>query len=190
MVVIDRILVSKHGKRNTLIAIIAFTLIAYVLIPVGLVKNELIALDSKIILDDNAYSEAKEMAYVELDGNIAIVGNGAGLVMATLDTINHFGGKAANFLDLGGGADKERMKEAIDLIMEKNPKSIFVNIFGGITRCDEIAKGIVELKINVPMVVRMIGTNDKEARKILEKNKIKSYDSMEGCAKMAVEYAR
>lgn len=150
--------------------------------PLGKVDGELIALDSKIILEDE-----KESNYVELDGDIGIIGNGAGLVMATLDSIEHYGGKAANFLDLGGGADKERMKKAIEKVLEKDVKAIFINIFGGITRCDEIAEGLSEMNIKIPLVVRMIGTNEERGREILEKNGIKVYDSMEEGAKRVVE---
>jgi succinyl-CoA synthetase beta subunit len=149
--------------------------------PLAKVGKELIALDSKIILDTK-----EESNYVELDGNIGIIGNGAGLVMATLDSVEHYGGKAANFLDLGGGADNEVMREAIKKVLEKDVKVIFINIFGGITRCDEIARGLVDVKIDIPMIVRIVGTNEKEAKKILEENNIQVCDSMEECAKEAV----
>ena len=172
--------------------------------PLALCSGKLIAADSKIILDNNfrqsefteelsaEEEEAKRFgfSYVELDGNIAIIGNGAGLVMATLDTVNYYGGKAANFLDLGGGADKERMEKALEIVVRKEPKIIFINIFGGITRCDDITNGLVEIKekINMPIVVRMIGTNEDAAKDILKRAGIKTYSSMEECAKKAVEY--
>ena len=127
--------------------------------PLALSHDKFIALDSKIVLDDNFESsefnnnlntnkleiKAKEkgFTYVDLTGDIAIIGNGAGLVMSTLDIIQYFGGKASNFLDLGGGASEEKIEAAIKIVLEKNPKVLFINVFGGITKCDAIAKGIV-----------------------------------------------
>lgn len=172
-------------------------------------KGRLIAADSKIIVDDNSLfrhpefkskTELTEMEaeaakyslnYVELKGDIGVIGNGAGLVMATLDVLDYYGGKAANFLDVGGGASVERMEKALEIVMTKNPKKILINIFGGITRCDEIASGIVSYRkkrgIKIPMVVRMIGTNEREAKEILEKNGIWSMGSMEEAIKKVVE---
>ena len=166
--------------------------------PLILSEGRLIAADSKVILDDNIkYSEFSEnlnfsekeakkngMSYVDLEGNIGIIGNGAGLVMATLDTVSFFGGKVANFLDLGGGASVSRMEKALELVLKKNLKIVFINVFGGITRCDDIAKAIVDFSADVPIVVRLIGTNDKIANKILNENGIKTYDNMEECAKI------
>lgn len=165
--------------------------------PLVISNSKAIALDSKIIIDDNALffvdDELEEdedrslleeeagklgLAYVELDGNIGVIGNGAGLVMYTIDLINLYGGKAANFLDVGGGARAEKVKQSINLVL-KSPKvkGLFINIFGGITRCDEVANGIVqayeENNYNVPLVVRMQGTNYEEGRKILENLKEK-----------------
>lgn len=181
--------------------------------PIVVSRNNLIAADAKIIIDDNALyrhpefsvkteelTELEDMAkksglqYVELDGNIAVIGNGAGLVMATLDMIKHFGGKPANFLDVGGGASVEQMELAIRIALMKKPKALFINIFGGITRCDEIAQGISNYKsrnrIEIPLVVRMIGTNEEMGRKILEENKIHSIDTMEEGARKVVELAK
>jgi len=155
--------------------------------------GDLVALDAKLNFDDNALyrhpdvaklrdpdeedpreREAKEidLAYVGLDGNIGCMVNGAGLAMATLDMIQICGGRPANFLDAGGGADKEKVKEAFKLILrDVNVKAILVNIFGGIVRCDLIAEGVVaaaqELGISVPLVVRLQGTNAAEGRQIL-----------------------
>ena len=175
--------------------------------PLVMSKGKFIALDSKIILDDNFQNskfqnntnnlenKAKEngFSYVDLDGNIAIIGNGAGLVMATLDMIQYFGGKASNFLDLGGGATIERVEVAIDIVLEKNPKVIFINVFGGITECDVIAKGLVNYikknKLNLPLIVRLIGNNEEKAHKILGDNEISFFDSMELGAKEAVKLA-
>jgi succinyl-CoA synthetase beta subunit len=155
--------------------------------------GDLVALDAKINFDDNALYRhpeivklrdpdeedpreraAKEidLAYVGLDGDIGCMVNGAGLAMATLDMIQHCGGNPANFLDAGGGADKEKVKEAFKLILrDENVKAILVNIFGGIVRCDLIAEGVVaaasELEVEVPLVVRLQGTKAPEGRKIL-----------------------
>jgi len=155
--------------------------------------DELVALDAKLNFDDNALyrhpdiaklrdpdeedpreREAKEidLAYVGLDGNIGCMVNGAGLAMATLDMIQVCGGRPANFLDAGGGADKEKVKEAFKLILrDANVKAILVNIFGGIVRCDLIAEGVVaaaqELGVSVPLVVRLQGTRAEEGRRIL-----------------------
>ena len=155
--------------------------------------GEIIALDGKINFDDNALyrhadvaalrdpeeEDAREraaneidLAYVGLDGNIGCMVNGAGLAMATLDMIHHCGGSPANFLDAGGGADKEKVKEAFKLILrDTNVKAILVNIFGGIVRCDLIAEGVVaaaqDLGIGVPLVVRLQGTMSSEGRAIL-----------------------
>ena len=140
--------------------------------------------------------EAKEqdLTYVELDGNIGIIGNGAGLTMATLDTVMLQGGKAANFLDLGGGATPERIGKAVKFVLgDERTKALFVNVLGGITRCDHTATGIVaaqkELGLNKPIVVRMMGTNEAEGRAILKENNIDLFDTMEEGAKMAVKLA-
>ncbi|MGI9590704.1 MAG: ADP-forming succinate--CoA ligase subunit beta [Myxococcota bacterium] len=155
--------------------------------------GELFALDCKLNFDDNALYRrpdiaalrdpeeedpreraAKEidLAYVGLDGDIGCMVNGAGLAMATLDMIQYCGGSPANFLDAGGGADKEKVKEAFKLILrDEKVKAILVNIFGGIVRCDLIAEGVVaaaqELGVEVPLVVRLQGTNAEEGRRIL-----------------------
>ena len=112
------------------------------------------------------------MAYVKLDGDIGVVGNGAGLVMATVDLLNFFGGKPADFLDVGGGAGVETIKAALQIVL-KDPdvKSVLVNVIGGITRCDEVAKGIIEavkeVKVKKLLVVRLVGTNESVGQKIL-----------------------
>ncbi len=157
-------------------------------------EGKVIAADAKILLDDNAmfrhrdFEGLREIAeddpiereaaklkipYVRLDGDIGIVGNGAGLVMTTLDMIRLEGGRAANFLDIGGGSGAETVKKSLQLItMDKNLKGIFFNIFGGITRCDEVARGIVEalenLELSIPVVIRLSGTREEEGRKLLE----------------------
>ena len=159
-------------------------------------SGDLVALDAKLNFDDNALYrhpdvaalhdpdeedprelEARkiDLAYVGLDGDIGCMVNGAGLAMATLDMIQYCGGKPANFLDAGGGADKEKVKEAFKIILrDEKVRAILVNIFGGIVRCDLIAEGVVaaagELGVKVPLVVRLQGTNAAEGRAILAKS--------------------
>ena len=156
--------------------------------------GELLAVDGKMVVDDNslfrhpdlvkmrdvdeetpAEREAREagLSYVQLDGEIGCMVNGAGLAMATMDIIKHFGGAPANFLDIGGGAKADRVATALRLILaDENVKAVLFNIFGGITRCDEVAKGILaafeEVKPAVPLVARLVGTNEKEGRQILD----------------------
>ncbi|HVR05398.1 MAG TPA: ADP-forming succinate--CoA ligase subunit beta [Solirubrobacteraceae bacterium] len=157
-------------------------------------EREVKALDSKVSLDGNALyrhpenqglsdvenvdpieRRAKEQGvqYVALDGDIGILGNGAGLVMSTLDVVAQAGGRPANFLDAGGGSDAEKVKQAVELILSNDAvKAVLFNIFGGITRCDEVARGLIaafeDLKPAVPFVVRLDGTNDVEGRRLLE----------------------
>jgi len=168
-------------------------------------EGNIIALDAKVVIDDNAlfrqmegYEELpqsiendakkKGIHYVQLPGDIGIIGNGAGLVMATMDVITSFGGKPADFLDVGGGANEEKTAQCLALVEKNNPKGIFINIFGGITHCDDVANAIVSWHKgkSVPIVVRMIGTNEEEARRILEKNHIHAITSMEQGAKKIV----
>lgn len=137
--------------------------------------------------------EAREagLAYVDLDGDIGIIGCGAGLVMASLDILKQLKGEPANFLDVGGGANAENMRKALSIVMRKSGvKSIFVNIFGGITRCDEIAKGIVEIAPNTPISVRMMGTNQEEGIRILRDNNYLVFNTLEEGAEHAVELAK
>jgi len=162
-------------------------------------ENELQALDAKITIDDNALYRQKEiaefydptqespaevaaqkedLAYISLDGNIACMVNGAGLAMGTMDIINHYGGSPANFLDVGGSATKEKVTEGFRIIMsDEKVKGILVNIFGGIMNCATIAKGLIaatkELHLEVPIVVRMEGTNVQEGRALLDQSGLK-----------------
>ena len=134
------------------------------------------------------------LAYVKLDGDIGVVGNGAGLVMATLDLLNYYGGKPADFLDIGGGANVEAIRVALRIVLEdSDTKSVLVNVLGGITRCDEVARGIIEavkdVKVKKPLAVRLVGTNEKEGLKILADAGISALDSMEEAAKQAVKFA-
>jgi len=161
--------------------------------------NQIVCLDAKMNFDDNAlfkHPEIKELrdlneeeeteieaskhdlAYIKLDGSIGCMVNGAGLAMATMDIIKLYGQEPANFLDVGGGASKEKVSAAFKIILsDKNVKGILINIFGGIMRCDILAKGLVEaareIKINVPLVVRLAGTNFEEGKKILENSGLK-----------------
>ena len=186
--------------------------------PLAEVKDGFLAADARLNVDNNSLFRHKELeeklldsyqgefsdremdakeqglTYVELEGNIGIIGNGAGLTMATLDTVMLHGGKAANFLDLGGGATSERIGKAIRFVLsDERTKALFVNVLGGITRCDHTAKGIVaarkELGSDKPIVVRLMGTKEEEGRSILKENGIDTLDSMEDGAKMAVKLA-
>ena len=179
------------------------------------IRNDgsLIALDARITLDDNALfrhpefkqvddeltpieaeASAQGLAFVQLDGDIGIIGNGAGLVMATLDVVAHYGGKPANFLDMGGGSSAESVYRAVKLCLEqKELKAVFLNILGGITKCDDVANGLIralnESKSKVPFTVRMVGTNEEQGRKILDAAGIAYMDSMETAAETVVKLA-
>ncbi len=140
-------------------------------------------------------ARAMDLTYVELDGDIGIIGNGAGLTMATLDTVMLYGGRAGNFLDLGGGASPDRIGKAVEFVLKDNRvKALFVNVLGGITRCDDTAKGIIEarkkLGDNKPIVVRMMGTNEEEGKRLLHDAGIETDDTMEEAAQKAVQLAR
>jgi len=186
--------------------------------PLAEVEDGFIAADARLNVDNNALYRHKELeekllhsyqgelteremearamdlAYVELDGDIGVIGNGAGLTMATLDTVMLHGGKAANFLDLGGGATPERIGRAVKFVLgDPRTRALFVNVLGGITRCDHTAEGIVaarkELGVSKPIVVRMMGTKEAEGKTILKEAGIETLDSMEEAADMAVRLA-
>ena len=183
-------------------------------------NGEVHALDAKVTLDDNAafrhpewdeyrateelderekLAREKNLQYIGLDGTVGIIANGAGLAMSTLDVVNQVGGQAANFLDIGGGANAELMTSALEVInSDAKVKSIFINIFGGITRGDEVAKGIVEamkrVKLRAPIVIRLDGTNATEGREILAnagipESQLISRSTMLEAARSAVEIA-
>ena len=146
--------------------------------------------------EDPAEIEASkhDLAYIKLNGSIGCMVNGAGLAMATMDIIKLYGKEPANFLDVGGGASKEKVSAAFKLILsDKNVKGILINIFGGIMRCDVLAQGVVdaakEINLSVPLVVRLAGTNFKEGKKILDESNLKllSASDLNDAAKKIVE---
>jgi succinyl-CoA synthetase beta subunit len=173
--------------------------------PLVTTPNGIFAADAKIIVDDNALgrqgitvnrdlserereAEKHGFSYVELDGKIGVIGNGAGLTMATLDLIEFYGGKAANFLDVGGGAESERVMNAVRLVASvPSVKVIVVNLLGGITKCDEVAKGIIAAGISQKVIVRLAGTNEAEGRRLLSENGYEMLDTMDLVVKKAVE---
>ena len=184
--------------------------------PLILTKEEkIICLDAKVNFDSNALFRQPEilelrdlneeepaeieaskhdLAYIKLDGNIGCMVNGAGLAMATMDIIKQYGEEPANFLDVGGGASKEKVSAAFKIILsDKNVKGILINIFGGIMRCDVLAQGVVdaakEINIEVPLVVRLAGTNFKEGKEILDNSGLKliSAENLDDAAKKIVE---
>ena len=184
--------------------------------PLAITNQGVSALDSKVSLDMNAiyrhddfkkyeeeipipesekFAKSKGLNFIKLDGSVGIIGNGAGLVMSTLDVVAEHGGKAANFCDIGGGAKAETVTAALEVLeSEEDVTSVLINIFGGITRCDLVAEGIVEATkgkvLKWPLIVRLDGTNSKEGLEILSKNtneKIIISESMDHAAKAAVE---
>jgi succinyl-CoA synthetase beta subunit len=180
--------------------------------PLVMTPDGVYAADAKIILDDNALyrqniaqnrdlsaleqeAEAYGFSFVELDGEIGVIGNGAGLTMATLDLIHRYGEesniKPANFLDVGGGANEERVRLAL-LVIEKLPnlKIIVVNLLGGITRCDEVAKGIIAADVSHPIILRLAGTNEAEGRAILDGRGYAMYQSMESAIQAAISHVK
>jgi succinyl-CoA synthetase beta subunit len=166
------------------------------------------AADAKLIIDDNSLArqgiavnrdlterereaEKHGFSFVELGGNIGVIGNGAGLTMSTLDLIEFYGGKAADFLDVGGGADSERVMHAVRLVASvPSVKVIVVNLLGGITRCDEVARGIIASEVSVPVIVRIAGTNAEEGRKLLSLKGYEMLDTMDLVVKRAVEVVK
>jgi succinyl-CoA synthetase beta subunit len=179
-------------------------------------EDEMLAIDGKMLIDDNALYRHKELealrdldaeapaevearkfglTYIQLDGTIGCMVNGAGLAMATMDIIKLFGGEPANFLDIGGGADAEKVAAALRIILQdKNVKVVLFNIFGGITRGDEVARGILEalkqVKTKVPMVIRLVGTNAAEGRELLANAKMITAETLAEAAKKAIKAAQ
>jgi succinyl-CoA synthetase beta subunit len=178
------------------------------------VTGNFVAADARMVIDDNALFRHSEyqvenvqslsvqetlalknnLAYIKLDGDIGVVGNGAGLVMATMDLLTLFGGRPANFLDVGGGANTEAIKAALEIVLaDPDTKAVLINVLGGITRGDEVARGIVEAVKNIksekPLAVRLVGTNQQEGQKILAVAGVKVLSSMEEAARQAVKFA-
>lgn len=179
-------------------------------------EGKLLAVDGKMVLDDNALFrhpdleelrdldvdqeaeiQAREhgLSFIKLGGDIGCMVNGAGLAMTTMDIIKLFGGEPANFLDIGGGASAEKVAAALEIILiDPSVKAVLFNIFGGITRCDLVAKGILEaldeVKTDVPMIVRLVGTNAAEGRQLLKDAKMETADTLAKAAKLAVAAAK
>jgi succinyl-CoA synthetase beta subunit len=175
-----------------------------------------LALDAKVSIDDNALfrhpdleamrdtadetagsilARERGLSYVPLDGDIGCVVNGAGLAMATMDLVKHYGGQPANFLDIGGSSNPEKVVAALKIILgDSNVKAILFNIFGGITRCDDVARGILsaldQLKIEAPLVIRLTGTNEEEARAMLKQRGLTATTSMDEGVQAAIAAAR
>jgi len=179
-------------------------------------KGNLMAADAKVIIDDNALErhpelvalrdmkyedadelEAKEkgLSFVKLEGNVGCIVNGAGLAMGTMDEVNLLGGKAANFLDVGGSSNPQKVLNALKIILRnKDIKVVLINIFGGITRCDDIANGILtalkQIEIPVPLVIRLTGTNEKEAKALLTAAGLTTFKSMRQAVTEAVKASK
>lgn len=179
-------------------------------------QGDLIAADAKITIDDNALyrhpefdefreeseddeieaeAHRREIQYVRLDGEIGIIGNGAGLVLATLDQVKYAGGRAANFLDIGGGARAESVRNSLEVVlMDKKVKGVLINVFAGITRCDEVASGLLEAlstkDMDLPIVVRLTGNEAEAGRKLLEGSRLIPADTMQEAAEKIVELTK
>lgn len=183
--------------------------------PLVFSDDKVIAADSKVTIDDDAIFRHKELPYVEdrsdiekaakdlglsfvdlgLGGDIAVMANGAGITMGTLDTIQYFGGTPANFLDCGGGTGREATAKALEILLSLKPKVVFINIFGGITRCDDVANAVADVYkarggFPVPIVIRLVGTNQDIGRAILKEIGVEAYDFMEDGAKKAIEISK
>jgi succinyl-CoA synthetase beta subunit len=178
--------------------------------------NEVYAIDGKMNFDDNALfrqpdilamrepdedelveidAHSKGLSYIRLDGNIGCMVNGAGLAMATMDMIKLYGGEPANFLDIGGSSSPQKVIDAMNILLnDKNVKAVMINIFGGITRCDDVAKGLIKamevISTDIPIVVRLSGTNAEEGLKLLKQTKLPTVSSMSEAAKKAIELSR
>jgi succinyl-CoA synthetase beta subunit len=178
--------------------------------------DEVIALDAKINIDDSALwrrpeiaelrdvsaedpyeakAREKGLSYVKLDGDVGCIVNGAGLAMGTMDLIKHYGGEPANFLDIGGSSSPDKVTTAMEIILsDKNVKAILFNIFGGITRCDDVANGIVQalknMKVSVPVVIRLTGTNEDIAKDILKQVDVTATATMDDCVKEAIRLSK
>lgn len=178
--------------------------------------KQVLAIDGKMNFDDNALfrqkeiiamreadenekkeleANAKGLSYIKLDGNIGCMVNGAGLAMATMDMIKLYGGEPANFLDIGGSSNPQKVIDAMNILLgDKNVKSVMINIFGGITRCDDVARGLVaaldQIKTDIPIVIRLSGTNAKEGLEIIEKTGLPVVKTMSEAAQKAIELSQ
>jgi succinyl-CoA synthetase beta subunit len=178
--------------------------------------NEVLAIDGKMNFDDNALfrqpeilamrepdedelveidANSKGLSYIRLDGNIGCMVNGAGLAMATMDMIKLYGGEPANFLDIGGSSSPQKVIDAMNILLnDKNVKAVMINIFGGITRCDDVAKGLIKamevISTDIPIVVRLSGTNAEEGLELLKKTNLPTVSSMSEAAKKAIELSK
>ena len=178
--------------------------------------ERLMAIDGKMTFDDNALyrqsaiealnepdedekkeldAKEKGLTYIRLDGNIGCMVNGAGLAMATMDVIKHFGGSPANFLDIGGSSSPQKVIDAMNLLLsDKNVKVIMINIFGGITRCDDVARGLVtaldQMKVDIPIVIRLSGTNAEEGLRIISEKNLPTVKSLSEAAQAAIKLAQ
>ena len=179
-------------------------------------ENEVFAIDGKMNFDDNALfrqpeilamrepdedelveidAHSKGLSYIRLDGNIGCMVNGAGLAMATMDMIKLYGGEPANFLDIGGSSSPQKVIDAMNILLnDKNVKSVMINIFGGITRCDDVAKGLIKamevITTDIPIVVRLSGTNAAEGLELLKQTNLPTVGSMSEAAQKAIELSR
>lgn len=179
-------------------------------------NNDVLAIDGKMNFDDNALfrqpeilamrepdedelveidAHSKGLSYIRLDGNIGCMVNGAGLAMATMDMIKLYGGEPANFLDIGGSSSPQKVIDAMNILLnDKHVKAVMINIFGGITRCDDVAKGLIKamevISTDIPIVVRLSGTNAAEGLEILKQTNLPTVSSMSEAAKKAIELSR
>jgi succinyl-CoA synthetase beta subunit len=180
--------------------------------PLAVSDGRLVAADARLNVDDDAVyrqedlprtSSATELerrvralglAFVELDGDIAVMANGAGITMATIDVLERYGGRPMNFLDAGGGSAAGPTAQALDILLSTGPRAVLVNIFGGITRCDEVAKAILEVRargsLRVPLVVRLVGTNEEVGTQMLREAGIDAFTSMREAAERVVAVSR
>lgn len=180
--------------------------------PLVISGENLIAVDSKVTIDDDALYRHPDLprvqektsleekahqlglAYVDLGGDIAVMANGAGITMATLDLVKQYGGEPANFLDFGGGAGEEKTTQALELLLATDPRVMLINIFGGITRCDVVARGFAAVNkknpVSVPVFFRLVGTNEEEGRKILKDAGFEAYESMDEVVRRAAQHSR
>lgn len=181
--------------------------------PLVIADSQALAADGKMTVDDDAsfrfgkdvpFVEEKTavekraaelgISYVELEGDIGVMANGAGITMATLDLIHEFGSSPRNFMDAGGGSSREATASALELLLSTQPKALLINIFGGITRCDEVAKAIIQVKesidIQVPMVIRLVGTNEEAGIALLREQGIESYRTIDEAVAKVVSFVK